>query len=177
MSPAAQAQTFNVLHNFTGGQDGANPYAGVTMDAAGNLYGTTNVGGDLNCNPPHGCGTVYELKHKGSAFLFNPLYSFGAVTNDAGIATAPVVFGPDGSLYSTTSYGGTLGKGAVFKVRPSPTACKTALCPWSEEVLYSFQGGANGDGANPIGLIFDRAGNMYGTTSGGGTYAMVLLTS
>ena len=169
VSPAP-AQTFKLLYNFTGGPDGAHPYAGVTMDAAGNLYGTTNVGGDSNCNSGHGCGTVYELKRKGTGFVLNPLYSFGVVPNDAGIANAPVVFGRDGALYSTTSYGGTLGKGAVFKVRPLPTACKTALCPWSEEVLYSFQGGANGDGANPIGLIFDQAGNIYGTTSGGGTY-------
>ena len=169
VSQSAQAQTFNVLYNFTGGQDGAHPYAGVTMDAAGNFYGTANVGGDLTCNPPHGCGTVYELKHKGSGFIFNPLYSFG-VGPDGGIPTAPVVFGRDGALYSTTSYGGINGKGTVFNLRPQPRACSTALCPWSETVLYSFKGGANGDGSNPIGLLFDHAGNIYGTTSGGGTY-------
>lgn len=169
MSPAAQAQIFNVLYNFTGGQDGAHPNAGVTMDAAGNLYGTAKAGGDLTCNAPQGCGTAYELKHRGSGLVFNPLYTFG-VSPDAGIPTAPVVFGPDGALYSTTSYGGLNGRGVVFKLRPSPTACKTALCPWSENILYSFQGGANGDGSNPIGLVFDHAGNIYGTTSGGGTY-------
>ncbi len=168
-SPAAQAQTYNVLYNFTGGLDGAHPYAGVTMDAAGNLYGTANAGGDLTCNPPHGCGTVYALKHRGSGLVFNPLYTFG-VGPDGGIPAAPVVFGPDGALYSTTSYGGTNGRGTVFKLRPSPTACKTAICPWSENLLYSFQGGANGDGSNPIGLVFDHAGNIYGTTSGGGSY-------
>ena len=93
------------FHNQQPSQYGAHPYAGVTMDAAGNLYGTANVGGDLTCNAPHGCGTVYELKHKGSGFVFNPLYSFG-VGPDGGIPTAPVVFGRDGALYSTTSYGG-----------------------------------------------------------------------
>ena len=169
VSQSAQAQTLNVLYNFTGGLDGAHPYAGVTMDAAGNLYGTANAGGDLTCNSPHGCGTVYALKHKGSGFVFNPLYNFG-VGPDGGIPTAPVVFGPDGALYSTTSYGGTNGRGTVFKLRPSPTACKTAICPWSENLVYSFQGGANGDGSNPIGLLFDQAGNSYGTTSGGGVY-------
>ncbi len=169
VSRPAQAQAFTVIHQFTGGQDGAHPYAGVTLDAAGNLYGTANVGGDLTCNAPHGCGTVYELKHKGSGFIFNPLYSFG-VGPDGGIPSAPVVFGPDGALYSTTSYGGINGKGTVFKLRPSPTACITALCPWSENVLYSVKGGANGDGSNPIGLLFDQAGNIYGATSGGGAY-------
>jgi uncharacterized repeat protein (TIGR03803 family) len=138
MSPASQAQTFNVLYNFTGGQDGAQPYAGVTPDKAGNLYGTAYAGGDLTCNAPHGCGTVYELKHKGSGFVFNPLYSF-SVGVGGGIPTAPVVFGPDGAFYSTTSYGGVNGRGVVFKLQPSPTSCKTALCPWSENALYALQ--------------------------------------
>src|SRR5271169_6202502 len=76
MSPAAQAQTFNVLYNFTGGQDGGHPSAGVSRDAAGNLYGTAKLGADLTCNAPNGCGTVYQLKHKGSGFVFNPPFSF-----------------------------------------------------------------------------------------------------
>jgi uncharacterized repeat protein (TIGR03803 family) len=170
MSPAAQAQTFNVLYNFTGGWDGAHPRAGVTMDAAGNLYGTAYAGGDLTCYPPHGCGTVYELKHQGSAFVFNHLFTFD-VGVPGGMPAAPVVFGPDGALYSTTSYGGINGKGVVFKLRPLRHSLQNrTLRPWpeNENVLYAFKGGANGDGSNPIGLLFDPAGNIYGTTSGGG---------
>ena len=163
-SQAAQAQTFNVLHTFTGGNDGGNPSAGVTMKA-GNLYGTTFAGGVLTCNAPHGCGTVYQLKHIGSGWTFNTLYSFSG--SDGAIPTAPVVFGPDGALYSTAEFGGS-GNGNVFKLRPPPSACKTALCPWSENVLYTFQGGT--DGSQPIGLVFDQAGNIYGTTSSGGAY-------
>jgi uncharacterized repeat protein (TIGR03803 family) len=170
-SPAAHSQTFNVLYNFTGGPDGAHPVAGVTMDVKGDLYGTASTGGNLTCNPPHGCGTVYELKLKGSRFVLNPLYTFGKPP-DGGIATAPVVFGSDGALYSTTPYGGSSGVGTVFKARPSPSACKAALCPWSVTVLYSFKGLASGDGDHPIGLIFDHAGNIYGATSGGGTYGL-----
>lgn len=154
---AAQAQTFNVLHNFTGGNDGGNPSAGLTSYGA-NLYGTTYTGGT------GGYGTVYQLKHAGSSWTINPLHSFNG--NDGAIPTAPVVFGPDGALYSTTEFGG--GNGTIFKLRPSPIACKTALCPWSQNVLYTFQGGT--DGSKPIGLVFDHAGNMYGTTSAGGTY-------
>src|SRR5271165_452834 len=134
-SQAAQAQTFNVLHTFTGGNDGGNPSAGVT-GKAGNLYGTTFAGGDLSCNGGHGCGTVYQMKHVGSGWTFNSLYTFTG-GSDGAIPTAPVVFGPDGALYSTTEFGSSSGN--VFKLRPSATACKTALCPWSENVLYTFQ--------------------------------------
>ena len=67
----SQAETFNVLYTFTGQQkDGANPYAGLTMDAAGNLYGTTYAGGS------YGQGTVFELRHSGSSYIIMPLYSF-----------------------------------------------------------------------------------------------------
>jgi uncharacterized repeat protein (TIGR03803 family) len=158
-SQAAQAQTFNVLHTFTGGSDGGNPSAGVTIKA-GVLYGTTYEGGA-------GYGAVYQMKHVGSGWTLNPLHNFAG--SDGAIPTAPVVFGPDGALYGTTEFGGANSKGNVFKLRPSPTACKTALCPWSETVIYSFEGGT--DGSQPIGIVFGQAGNIYGTTSSGGTNA------
>ncbi len=66
---AAQAQTFTVLHNFSGGGDGANPLAGLSMDQAGNLYGTASLGG-------RGYGTVYKLARHGSSWALNPLYQF-----------------------------------------------------------------------------------------------------
>ena len=68
-SQRAQAQTFSVIYSFTGGSDGGNPAFGVTMDGTGNLYGPTDSGGA-------GYGTVYQLKHKGSSWTLNPLYSF-----------------------------------------------------------------------------------------------------
>ena len=118
---AAQAQTFNVIHTFTGGQDGGGPHAGLTMHGAGNLYGTALLG--------LGYGTVYELKHKGSGWVFNPLYSF-AGGSDGAYPYAGVVFGPDGLLYGTTSGADRNNRyGTVFNLRPSPTACKSALCP------------------------------------------------
>ena len=65
--PSAQAQTYTVLHTFKGGADGANPYAGLTRDAAGNLYGTTVEGGDLSCpDDVNGCGTVFKLDSSGA---------------------------------------------------------------------------------------------------------------
>src|SRR5271157_447475 len=76
---AAQAQTYKVLYNFTGGQGGQVPVAGLTMDKAGNLYGTTEFGGGGTCPISGGylgCGTVFKLSHKGSGWVLNPLYSF-----------------------------------------------------------------------------------------------------
>jgi len=169
---SAQAQTFTVIHNFTGGQDGANPQAGLTMDEAGNLYGTANGGGSLTCNAPNGCGTVYRLQHKGAGWIFNPLYSFIAGSDGAN-PLARVVFGSNGALYGTTDQGGSscfgLGCGTVFKLQPPSTACKTALCPWTETVLYRFIGGSDGAAPGLGDLTFDQAGNIYGTTVFGGS--------
>ena len=170
---AAQAQTFKVLYNFTGSRDGGWPDAGLTMDQAGNLYGTTNAGGNPGCGYNLGCGTVFKLSHKGSGWVLTSLHSFQAEPgNDEGAyPAARVIFGPDGTLYGTTSGGGNYncanGCGTVFNLKPPPRACTAALCPWTETVLYRFTGG--GDGAVPVGdLIFDRGGNLYGAANIGG---------
>lgn len=157
----AQAQTYTILHNFTGA-DGAGPYAGITFDQRGRIYGTTTVGGS------HQEGLVYRLIHEGEGWLLSPIYSFGSQANDGQAPYARVVFGPDGLLYGTTSSGGAFGAGTVFSLRPPATACTTALCPWVETILYSFTGGS--DGAYPQfgDLIFDQANNIYGTTLKGG---------
>jgi len=163
---AVHAQTFTVIHSFSG-PDGAAPVAGLTMDAAGNLYGTAQGGGYTggSCGTG-GCGTVFKLKHEGSGWIFNPLYTFTGP--DGGGPSARVVIGPDGSLYGTTVAGGTANQGTVFKLSPPPSACKAALCPWTETVLYSFLGGS--DGEQPLfgDLVFDQEGNIYGTTPSGG---------
>ncbi len=169
LTPPAQAQTFTVLHSFTGGQDGGQPYAGLTMDKAGNLYGTTAFGGGCGLQP--GCGTVFKLTRKGSGWVFTPLYTFQGGT-DGAYPLARVVFGPDGTLYGTTFTGGisgcynNLGCGTVFNLRPPPRACTTALCPWTETVLYRFTGGGDGGSPGMADLIFDQAGSLYGTTIG-----------
>jgi uncharacterized repeat protein (TIGR03803 family) len=161
----AQAQTFNVIYTFAGQNDGANPYAGVTIDRAGNLYGTTYAGGNA------GNGTVFQLKRKGAGWILSPLYNF-AGGNDGAQPRARVVIGPDGGLYGTTYTGagtgcGGTGCGTVFNLRPPLSACIAAVCPWKETVLYQFTGGT--DGGQPLGdLVFDQAGNIYGTTQQGG---------
>ena len=164
--PHAHAQTYTVLHNFTGGRDGGDPYAGLTMDRAGNLYGTASYGGN-------GYGVVYELAHRGSGWVFNSLYNF-AGGNDGEGPVARVIIGPNGSLYGTTYGGGDpncsggYGCGTVFNLRPPATVCRSVSCYWSETVLYRFAGG--NDGANPLlgDILFDPTGNIYGTTENGG---------
>jgi uncharacterized repeat protein (TIGR03803 family) len=160
------ALTFRVIHNFSGGQDGANPNAGVTMDGAGNLYGTAYSGGTSND------GTVYRLQNKGASWIFSPLYSFRGGADGAN-PYSRVILGPDGLLYGTTYGYPSNGAGTVFNLRPPPRACTAALCPWNETVLYSFTGGA--DGFWPRGdLIFDQSRNIYGTTQSGTVYELTL---
>ncbi len=160
-TPAA-AQTFTILHNFTGGADGYAPDAGLTLGPSGVLYGTTFFGG------PYDAGTVFKLKQVNSSWVLYPLYEFTG-GSDGGLPYGEVVIGPNGALYGTTSYGGGVGDGVVFELRPPPTACASFLCYWEETVLHSFTGSP--DGFYPTGnLAFDQAGDIYGTTTGGGTY-------
>lgn len=161
----AQAQTLQVLHNFTGKEDGAEPYAGLTLDAAGNLYGTTSAGGGANHN-----GEIFRMSHVGSGWIFTPLYSFHEKP-DGAVPYSGVIFGPDGALYGMTYEGGQNDAGTVYRLRPSPTVCTAALCPWEETVLYSFcpqRPCTDGAGPSLSNVVFDKAGNMYGATESGG---------
>jgi uncharacterized repeat protein (TIGR03803 family) len=161
-----RAQTFNVLHAFTGQSDGAAPIAGITIDPAGNLYGTTSAGGD------EGFGNVYRLVPSGSTWNFYLLYTFQGFTQqgqDGGSPYARVTFGPDGALYGTTRIGGDgngcredHGCGTVFKLQPQFGGT------WKETVLYQF-GYYDGDHPFYGDVVFDSAGNLYGTTPIGGT--------
>jgi uncharacterized repeat protein (TIGR03803 family) len=158
----ARAQTFSVLHYFTGGSDGGNPTAGVTVAAAGTLYGTA-AGGQSQY------GAVFKLTQRGSGWTLDPLYDF---TGSGGAYPySGVVIGPSGAPYGTT-IGGGYGVGTVYELRPPATACKTAICYWSETVPHAFTGNV-GDGGFPEygNVTFDQAGNMYGTTSAFGAFA------
>jgi uncharacterized repeat protein (TIGR03803 family) len=163
----AQAQTLQILHSFTEQGDGGFPFAGLTMDRAGNLYGTTDEGGDYGCSDV-GCGVVFRLSHAGSDWTLTPLYAFRGGT-DGAFPLGGVVFGPEGALYGTTSDGG-VGYGTVFRLTPPATACKSVLCPWTETVLYRFSNSSDGGSPEFENLIFDQAGNLYGTTAGGGVH-------
>ncbi len=152
----APGGTETVLYAFKGGDDGASPLAGLIMDDAGNLYGTTEYGG-TGCFG-EGCGTVYKLAPDGKETV---LYRFAGGSDGTG-PFGRLLADKAGNLYGTTYGGGGSGCsgngcGTVFKLAPDRT----------ETILYSFAGG--GDGENPgASLIADGAGNLYGTTIGGG---------
>ncbi len=162
-SHAMQAQTFSVLYNFTGGADGSTPDAGVTIAPPGILYGTAASGG------AHDAGTVFKLAHVNSSWVFSPLYEFTGFS-DGDIPNGGVVIGPNDALYGTTQFGGGDNLGVVFALRPPATVCRSVTCYWSETVLHSFTGSPDGDLPQLENLAFDQAGDIYGTTYGGGTY-------
>jgi uncharacterized repeat protein (TIGR03803 family) len=151
--------TEKVLYSFTNNSgDGANPETGVVRDNAGNLYGTTSYGGN---NP--GDGTVFELRHSGSGWTESILYSFtGGADGSRPFAGLTI---HDGKLYGTTIAGGG-GEGVVFELQSGSSG-------WTEAVIYAFKG--HPDGASPeAGVIFDKSGNLYGTTySGGWRYCFI----
>jgi len=145
---SVQAQTLTVLYNFAGSSDGGDPYASLIRDAAGNLYSTVGYGGTSFA------GGVFKVDTKGNESM---LYSFTGGA-DGAYPISALVRDHAGNLYGTTTQGGSVGAGVVFKVDPSG----------KETVLHNFTGGS--DGVDPVGgLLLDKAGNLYGTTSQGGT--------
>jgi uncharacterized repeat protein (TIGR03803 family) len=198
---------YSVLHSFTGGKDGGNPYCNVIFDPAGNLYGTSMTGGG-------GCGTVFRLAPgsdgkwdeivlhafscgelitapeglvfdtagnlygatygqtwvvykltpgSGGKWKETVIHNFRAGGTTESYAVGHLIFDTAGNLYGMANFGGTRGYGGVYKLTP------TSNGPWKASVIHAF--GGPKDGASPEGsLIFDAAGNLYGTTASGGTH-------
>jgi len=155
--------TETVLHNFSG-MDGAELRGGLVFDAKGNLYGTASGGGTgTGCVGGNGCGVVFKLTHSSHGWTASVLHNFTNNHHDGFSPQGTLVFDGKGNLYGATFLGGTSsqGGGTVFKLTPGSHGL------WKETVLYSFKSGR--DGASPYsGVVFDKAGNLYGTTVGGG---------
>ncbi len=164
LTPSNGGWTESILYNFMGGSDGSVPHAGVVLDRAGNLYGTTELGG------AYGCGTVYELSPAGSGWTESVLYSFMG-NGDGCRPWAPVILDQAGNLYGATPMTSTDSKsnGVVFELSPSDGR-------WNYSLLYTFTSGyisecSAGNGTGPTGsLTMDSSGALYGTTQGGGFY-------
>jgi uncharacterized repeat protein (TIGR03803 family) len=146
-----------LLYVFQGGSDGITPSGGLLLDGAGNLYGTTRLGGGTGgCadGTNNGCGTVFKLAPDGNETV---LYRFSG-GSDGSEPTGALISDKKGNLYGTTVYGGAAGDGTVFEVTPKGT----------ETVLHSFAGGS--DGVNPYGgLVAGKKGNLFGVVASGGS--------
>jgi uncharacterized repeat protein (TIGR03803 family) len=199
---------YSVLHSFTGGKDGGNPYGNVILDSAGNLYGTSMMGGNGSCGTvfrlapgsdgkwnetvlhAFRCGAlvtspeglvfdaagnlygatvgqtwvVYKLTPgSGGKWKETVIHNFRAGGTTESDAVGHLIFDTAGNLYGMASFGGTRGYGGVYKLT------QTSSGPWKASVIHAF--GGPKDGAFPTGsLIFDPAGNLYGTTWSGGVH-------
>ena len=148
-----------VLYSFTGGADGGEPYKGVTLDAAGNLYGTAVTGGGGACEG--GCGVVFKLTNSGGTWNQTVIHTFSG--NDGSGPGSPVAFDKQGNLYGTTPTGGGIyNMGVVYRMSPNGTG------GWNFRVIHTFTGGVDGGGGSAGKILIDPAGNLYGVCTVGG---------
>jgi uncharacterized repeat protein (TIGR03803 family) len=158
LTPSGSGWTEQVLHNFVEATDGINPEGGLVFDQAGNLYGTTTLGG------AHGGGTVFKLSHAGGTWTSTVIYSFADSKNGPPRPGANLSFDAVGNLYGTTTWGGSSGQGTIFKLTPTGGS-------WTYKSLKDFNASCS-DGCQPVSdVIFDASGNLYGTASAGGSGA------
>lgn len=149
----AQTYTYSVLYSFkNNGNDPQNADAALIVDGSGNLYGTSFSGGSSNL------GTVFKVTKSGKMTV---LHNFQGGNSDGNGPSASLMRDSVGNLYGTTKYGGNLGYGVVFELSSTN----------QETILYSgFDGNIGVTGSAPNNVVRDSAGNLYGTTQGGGIY-------
>jgi uncharacterized repeat protein (TIGR03803 family) len=142
--------TQSVVHSFTGGNDGSGPGSPVVLDRHGNLYGMTPTGG------ANGAGVVFQLKPANGAWTLNVIHTFTGGADGLGGSAGRLIFDATGNIYGVSTVGGVNGKGTVFQLVRTQGG-------WVLTTLYAFKD--TPDGALPYGgVIFDKAGNLYGTT-------------
>jgi uncharacterized repeat protein (TIGR03803 family) len=159
ISPASGGGwTETILHSFaSNGSDGYSPGSGLTLDAAGNLYGTTIFGGT------NVFGTVYKLSPStNGTWTETILFNFTGGNDGGSPQYGSLIFDGKGNIYGTTQNGGAAGYGVAFELSPSSNGS------WTETILHAFAENAT-DGGYPNAVLFDKEGNLYGTASQGGS--------
>jgi len=164
---AAQGQTFSVLHSFEV-SDGAEPFAGPTLDAAGDLYGTTQYGGRLDCDEGGvpGCGVAYRLKKRNSIWTFSVLHEFKG-RNGNFLPTYPgqITFSPRNVLFGAQVFGGN-DAGILYDLHPPATPSGAESGLWRYHIEHTY--GNGNDGGQPGPIVFDPSGNIFGAEADGG---------
>lgn len=155
----AQAQNFQVLHNFTGGGDGGSPPYTLARDAGGHFYGTANQGG------ANGAGIVFKFAQVDSGWELTPVYNFSGQDGQPGWG---VTLAANGTIYTNATYNSVLGGpcGTAIHLTPSPTVPHSVISLWNETALHTYV--KRTDGCPTGNLVLDSAGNVYGVTQGGG---------
>lgn len=149
-----------VLYNFTGSADGGEPYKGVTVDAAGNLYGTAVTGGSGSCEG--GCGVTYKLTKNGSTWTQTVLHAFTGGEDGSGPGSR-VTLDKQGNVYGMTPTGGAFGLGTIYVLRPKENDT------WNLQVLHTFTGGVDGSSGSAGKMVFHQ-GALFGAATTGGKY-------
>jgi uncharacterized repeat protein (TIGR03803 family) len=163
IATASWASGYKRVYSFSGGLDGRDPATHLTFDSAGNLYGTTAAGGEFDF------GAIFKLTPSGDSWVQTVIYSFTA-GNDGMDPHAGVTIGPDGNLYGTAVAGGNAGScegngcGTVYQLSPNGDQ-------WFLTTIHNFKGGKDGAGPGSR-VVFDAAGNLFGSTPRGGTFDM-----
>ncbi len=159
LSPVGAGWVHSVLYSFTGGADGGEPYKGVTLDAAGNLYGTAVTGGSGSCEG--GCGVTYKLTKSGTTWSQSVIHAFTGGDDGSGPGARVAVDGR-GNVYGMTPTGGANGLGTIYALHPKSTG------GWAMRVIHTFTGGSDGSSGS-AGKLLLRGGRIYGAATTGGS--------
>lgn len=159
LAPVGGGWVHTVLYSFTGGADGGEPYKGVTLDKAGNLYGTAVTGGSGSCEG--GCGVTYKLTKSGDSWTQSVIHAFTG-GNDGSGPGSRVAVDQRGNVYGTTPTGGANGLGTVYALH------RKANGGWALRVIHTFTGGSDGSSGS-AGKLLLRGGHIYGAATTGGT--------